>query len=122
MLDTNNIGLPCATEILDPITPQYLADLISWSAVGARTTESQTHREMASGLSMPVGFKNGTNGDLDVALNAMKSAKEPHHFLGISQKGESSVIQTSGNNYVHLVLRGGTKGPNFDAVSIHIAA
>jgi len=122
LLETNNIGLPCATELLDPITPQYLADLISWSAVGARTTESQTHREMASGLSMPVGFKNGTNGDLDVALNAMKSAKEPHHFLGISQKGESSVIQTSGNNYVHLVLRGGTKGPNFDAVSIHIAS
>ena len=119
LLATNNIGLPCATETLDPITPQYLADLISWSAIGARTTESQTHRELASGLSMPVGFKNGTTGDLDVALNAMNSAQQPHHFLGISQEGASSVIQTAGNNFVHLVLRGGSSGPNFDAVSIH---
>jgi 3-deoxy-7-phosphoheptulonate synthase len=122
LLATNNIGLPCATETLDPITPQYLADLISWSAIGARTTESQTHRELASGLSMPVGFKNGTTGDLDVALNAMNSAQQPHHFLGISQEGASSVIQTSGNNFVHLVLRGGSSGPNFDAVSIHNAS
>ena len=122
MLATNDIGLPCATETLDPITPQYLADLISWSAIGARTTESQTHRELASGLSMPVGFKNGTNGGLNVALNAMASAQQPHHFLGISQEGASSVIQTSGNNFVHLVLRGGSNGPNFDAVSIHNAA
>ena len=122
LLATNNMGLPCATETLDPITPQYLADLISWSAIGARTTESQTHRELASGLSMPVGFKNGTNGGLTVALNAMKSAQQPHHFLGISQEGASSVIQTSGNNFVHLVLRGGSNGPNFDAVSIHNAA
>ena len=122
LLATNDIGLPCATETLDPITPQYLADLISWSAIGARTTESQTHRELASGLSMPVGFKNGTNGGLNVALNAMASAQQPHHFLGISQQGASSVIQTSGNNFVHLVLRGGSNGPNFDAVSIHNAA
>ena len=122
LLATNNMGLPCATETLDPITPQYLADLISWSAIGARTTESQTHRELASGLSMPVGFKNGTNGGLNVALNAMASAQQPHHFLGISQQGASSVIQTSGNNFVHLVLRGGSNGPNFDAVSIHNAA
>ena len=122
LLATNNMGLPCATETLDPITPQYLADLISWSAIGARTTESQTHRELASGLSMPVGFKNGTTGGLDVALNAMKSAQQPHHFLGISQEGASSVIQTSGNNFVHLVLRGGSTGPNFDAVSIHNAS
>ncbi len=122
LLETNNMGLPCATEILDPITPQYLADLISWGAIGARTTESQTHRELASGLSMPVGFKNGTNGSLNVALNAMKSALQPHHFLGISQEGASSVIQTSGNDYVHLVLRGGSNGPNFDAVSIQIAS
>ena len=122
LLATNNIGLPCATETLDPITPQYLADLISWSAIGARTTESQTHRELASGLSMPVGFKNGTNGGLNVALNAMNSAQQPHHFLGINQEGASSVIQTSGNNFVHLVLRGGSNGPNFDAVSIHNAA
>ena len=121
LLATNNLGLPCATETLDPITPQYLGDLISWSAIGARTTESQTHRELASGLSMPVGFKNGTTGDLDVALNAMKSAQQPHHFLGISQEGASSIIKTSGNNFVHLVLRGGSSGPNFDAVSIHNA-
>ena len=122
LLETNNLGLPCATETLDPITPQYLADLISWSAIGARTTESQTHREMASGLSMPVGFKNGTDGGLNVALNAMNSALQQHHFLGINQEGISSVIQTSGNPHVHLVLRGGNNGPNYDAVSVHIAA
>lgn len=122
LLETNNLGLPCAIETLDPITPQYLADLISWSAIGARTTESQTHREMASGLSMPVGFKNGTDGGLNVALNAMSSAVQQHHFLGISQEGLSAVIQTSGNPNVHLVLRGGNNGPNYDAVSVHIAA
>jgi len=121
LLETNNLGLPCATETLDPITPQYLADLISWSAIGARTTESQTHREMASGLSMPVGFKNGTDGGLNVALNAMNSALQQHHFLGINPEGISSVIQTSGNPHVHLVLRGGNNGPNYDAVSVHIA-
>ncbi len=118
----NALGLPCATETLDPITPQYLADLISWSAIGARTTESQTHREMASGLSMPVGFKNGTDGGLSVAINAMKSALQPHHFLGINNEGLSSAIQTSGNRNVHLVLRGGSKGPNYDAASIHKAS
>ena len=122
LLETNNLGLPCATETLDPITPQYLADLISWSAIGARTTESQTHREMASGLSMPVGFKNGTDGGLNVALNAMNSALQQHHFLGINPEGISSIIQTSGNPHVHLVLRGGNNGPNYDAVSVHIAA
>ena len=122
LLEINNLGLPCATETLDPITPQYMADLISWSAIGARTTESQTHREMASGLSMPVGFKNGTDGGLNVALNAMKSALHQHHFLGINNDGVSSVIQTSGNQNVHLVLRGGNNGPNYDAVSVHIAA
>ena len=122
LLETNNLGLPCATETLDPITPQYLADLICWSAIGARTTESQTHREMASGLSMPVGFKNGTDGGLNVALNAMNSALQQHHFLGINPEGISSVIQTSGNPHVHLVLRGGNNGPNYDAVSVHIAA
>ena len=122
LLETNNLGLACATETLDPITPQYLADLISWSAIGARTTESQTHREMASGLSMPVGFKNGTDGGLNVALNAMNSALQQHHFLGINPEGISSVIQTSGNPHVHLVLRGGNNGPNYDAVSVHIAA
>ena len=121
LLDINALGLPCATETLDPITPQYLADLISWSAIGARTTESQTHREMASGLSMPVGFKNGTDGGLSVAINAMKSALQPHHFLGINNEGLSSAIQTSGNRNLHLVLRGGNNGPNYDAVSIHKA-
>jgi len=121
LLETNNLGLPCATETLDPITPQYLADLISWSAIGARTTESQTHREMASGLSMPVGFKNGTDGGLVVAINAMKSALQQHHFLGINPDGVSSVIQTSGNPHVHLVLRGGNNGPNYNAASVHIA-
>ncbi len=122
LIGINSIGLPCATETLDPITPQYLADLISWSAIGARTTESQTHREMASGLSMPVGFKNGTDGGLSVAINAMKSALQPHHFLGINNEGLSSAIQTSGNRNVHLVLRGGSNGPNYDAVSIHKAS
>ena len=122
LLDINALGLPCATETLDPITPQYLADLISWSAIGARTTESQTHREMASGLSMPVGFKNGTDGGLSVAINAMKSALQPHHFLGINNEGLSSAIQTSGNRNLHLVLRGGSNGPNYDAVSIQKAA
>ena len=122
LLDINALGLPCATETLDPITPQYLADLISWSAIGARTTESQTHREMASGLSMPVGFKNGTDGGLSVAINAMKSALQPHHFLGINNEGLSSAIQTSGNRNLHLVLRGGNNGPNYDTVSIHKAA
>ena len=121
LLDINALGLPCATETLDPIIPQYLADLISWSAIGARTTESQTHREMASGLSMPVGFKNGTDGGLNVALNAMKSALQPHHFLGINNEGLSSAIQTSGNRNLHLVLRGGSNGPNYDAVSIQKA-
>ena len=122
LLVINALGLPCATETLDPIIPQYLADLISWSAIGARTTESQTHREMASGLSMPVGFKNGTDGGLSVAINAMKSALQPHHFLGSNNEGLSSAIQTTGNRSVHLVLRGGSNGPNYDAVSIHKAA
>ena len=121
LLEINNLGVPCATETLDPVTPQYLADLISWSAIGARTTESQTHRELASGLSMPVGFKNATNGELSIALNAMKSSLQSHHFLGISQDGFSSVIRTSGNKDVHLVLRGGSSGPNFDSVSINKA-
>jgi len=122
LLEINNLGIPCATETLDPVTPQYLADLISWSAIGARTTESQTHRELASGLSMPVGFKNATNGELKVALNAMKSALQSHHFLGINQDGLSSVIRTSGNQDVHLVMRGGSNGPNFDSVSINNAS
>jgi 3-deoxy-7-phosphoheptulonate synthase len=110
-------GMPAATEALDPITPQYLSDLFSWSAIGARTTESQTHREMASGLSMPVGFKNGTDGGLDVAINALLSVSRPHSFLGINQSGQVTVIQTRGNSCGHLILRGGNQ-PNYDSVNI----
>ncbi|MBI2318464.1 MAG: 3-deoxy-7-phosphoheptulonate synthase [Betaproteobacteria bacterium] len=114
-------GLPAGSEALDPLSPQYLADLISWYAIGARTTESQTHREMSSGLSTPVGFKNGTDGDLDVALNAMKSAARPHSFLGIDQNGRTSIVRTRGNRHGHLVLRGGGGRPNFDTVSVRLA-
>lgn len=121
LLDVSALGLPIATEALDPITPQYLQDLISWSAIGARTTESQTHREMASGLSCAVGFKNGTDGSLDVAINALQSAISPHRFLGISPAGEVSVIHTRGNTHAHVVLRGGEQGPNYDAGSIAAA-
>ena len=118
LLDISAMGLPIATEALDPITPQYLQDLISWSAIGARTTESQTHREMASGLSCAVGFKNGTDGSLDVAINALQSATSPHRFLGINPDGQVSVIHTRGNSHAHVVLRGGAAGPNYDAASV----
>ena len=107
-------GIPSATELLDPIVPQYIADLISWTAIGARTTESQTHREMASGLSMPIGFKNGTDGSFSTAINAMQSAARSHHFLGVNSDGFASIVNTTGNPDTHIVLRGGTKGPNFD--------
>jgi 3-deoxy-7-phosphoheptulonate synthase len=117
LIDINRMGLAAATEMLDPITPQYIADLISWSAIGARTTESQTHREMASGLSMPVGFKNSTEGNLQVAINAIQSARRPHAFLGITQDGVNGIVRTTGNPDTHIVLRGGKK-PNFDAASI----
>ena len=117
LVDLNDMGLPCGTEALDPITPQYLGDLIAWSAIGARTTESQTHREMASGLSSPVGFKNGTDGNLDVALNAMLSAAQPHTFLGINGEGQVALTQTRGNAFGHLILRGGNE-PNYDSVSV----
>lgn len=113
-----DMGLPTATEALDPIIPQYISDLISWSAIGARTTESQTHREMASGLSTPVGFKNGTDGNIQVAINAMKSSLSPHNFLGIDSQGRISVYKTKGNRYSHVVLRGGEGQPNFDALSV----
>ena len=116
--DILELGLPTATEALDPITPQYLNDLISWSAIGARTTESQTHREMASGLSSPVGFKNGTDGGLEVAINALQSVANPHRFLGINSKGKVSVFETCGNRYGHIVLRGGSDGPNYHAEHI----
>ncbi|MBO9999973.1 MAG: 3-deoxy-7-phosphoheptulonate synthase [Cyanobacteria bacterium SID2] len=118
LVDLAELGLPAATEALDPIVPQYLSDVLSWSAIGARTIESQTHREMASGLSMPVGLKNGTNGSIEVALNAMKAAREPHSFLGIDELGRVSVFNTSGNNYAHIILRGGGGQTNFDAESI----
>jgi 3-deoxy-7-phosphoheptulonate synthase len=115
------LGLPTGSEALDPLSPQYLADLISWYAIGARTTESQTHREMASGLSTPVGFKNGTDGGLDVAVNAIRSAAHPHSFLGISASGRTSIVRTRGNRYGHLVLRGGGGRPNYDTVSVKLA-
>lgn len=118
LLDIAELGLPTATEALDPISPQYLQDTISWSAIGARTTESQTHREMSSGLSMAIGFKNGTDGSLDVAVNAMKSVSHPHSFLGIDQKGQVSIVRTKGNAYGHVVLRGGGGKPNYDSVNV----
>jgi 3-deoxy-7-phosphoheptulonate synthase len=117
LLEVAQRGLPAGTEFLDPITPQYLADLVSWAAIGARTTESQTHREMASGLSMPVGFKNGTDGSALVAVQAMQSARTPHTFLGIDRRGATAIIHTRGNPDAHLVLRGG-KVPNYDPASI----
>ena len=121
LLDINEMGLPAGSEALDPLSPQYLADLISWYAIGARTTESQTHREMASGLSTPVGFKNGTDGDLEVALNAIRSARSPHSFLGINGAGRTSIVRTRGNPHGHIVLRGGGGRPNYDTVSVKLA-
>ncbi len=121
LLDILDLGLPTSTEALDPISPQYLSDCISWSAIGARTTESQTHREMASGLSSAVGFKNGTDGGLSVAINALQSVSSPHRFLGINTQGQVAVIKTRGNAYGHIVLRGGSKGPNYDSVHIKLS-
>ena len=121
LLDVCEIGLPTATEALDPISPQYLGDLIAWTAIGARTTESQTHREMSSGLSTPVGFKNGTDGDVSIAINAVLSSSNPHAFLGINGQGSVSIVRTSGNAYGHVVLRGGGGRPNYDSVSVAIA-
>jgi 3-deoxy-7-phosphoheptulonate synthase len=119
--DVAEIGLPAGTEALDPISPQFLGDLISWTAIGARTTESQTHREISSGLSTPVGFKNGTNGDVGIAINAILSASRPHSFLGINGQGRTAIVRTRGNRYGHLVLRGGDGRPNYDTVSIAMA-
>jgi 3-deoxy-7-phosphoheptulonate synthase len=121
LVDLAELGLPTGSEALDPLSPQYLADLISWYAIGARTTESQTHREMASGLSTPVGFKNGTDGGLDVAVNAIHSAAHPHSFLGINADGRTAIVRTRGNAYGHLVLRGGGGRPNYDTVSVKLA-
>jgi 3-deoxy-7-phosphoheptulonate synthase len=117
LVDIGDLGLPTATEALDPIVPQYLGDLISWYAIGARTTESQTHREMASGLSAPCGFKNATDGNIAVAVNAIKAAAQPHHFLGISDTGSTAVIRTRGNRHAHVILRGGVR-PNYDEQSV----
>ena len=118
LLDVNEMRLPAGTEALDPITPQYLGDLVTWNAIGARTAESQTHREMASGLSTPVGFKNGTDGGLQVAINALLSVSSAHSFLGINQSGQVAVIRTKGNRYGHIVLRGGSRSTNYDSVTI----
>jgi 3-deoxy-7-phosphoheptulonate synthase len=122
LLDLAHLGLPAATELLDPVTPQYIADVIAWTAIGARTTESQTHREMASGLSMPIGFKNSTDGSLQAAVNAMVAASQPHHFLGINHHGLASIVTTTGNLDCHLVLRGGKSGPNFAQENVETAA
>jgi 3-deoxy-7-phosphoheptulonate synthase len=121
LLYVAELGLPAGTEALDPIMPQYLSELITWTAIGARTTESQTHREMASGLSTPVGFKNGTDGSLATSINALQSVRQPHHFLGITQQGQSAVFRTRGNQHAHIVLRGGGGRVNYDAVSIALA-
>jgi 3-deoxy-7-phosphoheptulonate synthase len=121
LLYVAELGLPAGTEALDPIMPQYLSELITWTAIGARTTESQTHREMASGLSTPVGFKNGTDGALAASINALQSVRHPHHFLGITQQGQSAVFRTKGNKHAHIVLRGGGGRVNYDAVSIAVA-
>jgi 3-deoxy-7-phosphoheptulonate synthase len=122
LLQLAELGMPAATEMLDPIIPQYIADLVSWTAIGARTTESQTHREMASGLSMPVGFKNGTDGGLGVAINAIIAASRPHSFLGVDPNGHVGVVRTRGNPHTHLVLRGGSSGPNYSPTQVQAAA
>ncbi|KOR36086.1 phospho-2-dehydro-3-deoxyheptonate aldolase [Planktothricoides sp. SR001] len=121
LLKIAELGLPAGTEALDPIVPQYIGELISWAAIGARTIESQTHREMTSGLSMPVGLKNSTDGSIEVAINAMQSAKEPHSFLGINQQGQVSLFKTKGNPYCHIILRGGGGKPNYDAAWVKFA-
>ena len=121
LLEIGGMGLPAATEFLDPIVPQYIADLITWAAIGARTTESQTHREMASGLSMPVGLKNATDGSLQVAIDAMGATRHPHSFLGMNEDGATAIVRTNGNPHAHVVLRGGRAMTNYDAVSIKVA-
>lgn len=122
LLDLANMGVPAGTEFLDTISPQYIADLIAWGAIGARTTESQVHRELASGLSMPVGFKNGTGGSIQIAIDAIQSASRPHHFLSVTKQGVSAIFSTSGNASCHLILRGGKTGPNYEKASIDEAA
>jgi 3-deoxy-7-phosphoheptulonate synthase len=121
LLNINELGLPAGTEFLDVISPQYVADLISWGAIGARTTESQIHRELASGLSCPVGFKNGTDGNVRIAVDAIKAASQPHHFLSVTKGGHSAIVSTNGNEDCHIILRGGSKAPNYDAASVEAA-
>ncbi len=118
LLDVLDLGLPAGSEFLDPITPQFIADLVSWGAIGARTSESQVHRELASGLSMPVGFKNGTDGTVQVAIDAICSSANPHHFLSVTKQGVAAIVATMGNSDCHVILRGGTSGPNYDAHSV----
>ena len=119
LIDVTEIGLPAGTEFLDPITPQFLADCVSWGAIGARTSESQVHRELASGLSMPVGFKNGTDGNLQVAIDGVRSSEHPHQFLSVTKQGVAAIVSTNGNEECHVILRGGHSGPNFRAEAIH---
>ena len=118
LLDINNMGVPAGTEFLDLITPQYVADLVSWGAIGARTTESQGHRELASGISCPIGFKNSTNGGFSIAIDAINAASHPHHFLSLTKEGKSAIFETSGNEDCHIILRGGNDKPNYDAQSV----
>ena len=121
LVDLGNIGLPAGSEFLDTITPQFIADLVSWGAIGARTTESQVHRELASGLSMPVGFKNGTDGNIQIAIDAIGAAQSPHHFLSVTKQGISAIVATTGNDCCHLILRGASSGPNFSEAAIKAA-
>jgi 3-deoxy-7-phosphoheptulonate synthase len=122
LCDLTNLGVPVGSELLDTISPQFLNDLISWGAIGARTTESQLHRELASGVSFPIGFKNGTDGSVTVAIDAMRSSSNPHAFMGVTEQGIASIVKTRGNQDVHVILRGGTKGPNFAAEHVNAVA
>jgi 3-deoxy-7-phosphoheptulonate synthase len=122
LLDVTELGLPAGTEFLDPITPQFIADLVSWGAIGARTSESQVHRELASGLSMPVGFKNGTDGTVQIAIDAIRSSAHPHHFLSVTKQGLAAIVGTRGNHDCHVILRGGSAGTNYDARSVAAVA
>src|ERR687887_176772 len=122
LVDLADLGLPAGCEFLDPISPQYTADTVSWGAIGARTTESQVHRELASGLSMPIGFKNGTDGDVQIAIDAVRAGAHPHRFLGVTEQGLCAIVSTRGNPDCHVILRGGQSGPNFDAASVGKAA
>src|SRR5699024_10258936 len=118
LIEVLQVGLPVGAEFLEPNSPQYIADAVAWGAIGARTTESQVHRQLASGLSMPIGFKNGTDGNVQVAVDSLVSAANPHFFFGMNDQGRAAVVETAGNANCHIILRGGTKGPNYDAESV----